>query len=734
MLHEGRVACQEDLEDLNRQIVDLAHRLGKPVVATCDVHFLNPEDEAFRRILMASKGFEDADRQPPLYFRTTEEMLEEFQYLGSETAYEVVVTNTNRIADLVEEFLLLPDEPHPPKMEGAEEEITSIAETRAAQIYGDPLPEIVRTRMDRELTSIIKHGFSVMYIIAQKLVWNSNEHGYLVGSRGSVGSSFIAFLTGITEVNALQPHYVCPNCKHSEFITDGSVGSGWDMEDKHCPICGTLYNKDGHDIPFETFLGFDGDKEPDIDLNFSGDYQAQAHKYTEVLFGTGFTFKAGTIGTVAEKTAYGYVKNYFDERNIRVSSAEIDRLKMGCTGVKRTTGQHPGGIMVVPSDEDIHYYCPIQHPADDPDSGVITTHFDYHSISGRLLKLDILGHDDPTVIRMLEDLTGVDAKTIKIGEPATMSLFTSTEALGVTPEEIGSPVGSYGVPEFGTSFVRKMLVDTKPTTFAELVRISGLSHGTDVWLNNAQDLVRAGTATLKEVICTRDDIMLFLIYAGLPKKESFKIMESVRKGKGLTPEYEALMRENNVPEWYIDSCKKIKYMFPKAHAVAYVMMAFRIAYFKVYYPKEYYATYFTVRADDFDASLMAVGKEKVRQNLEEYWKKEDTNAKEKNVLTILELCNEMYARGFEFLPISLYESDAKRFIPKDNGILPPLNALPGLGDNAAIAIVEERSKGEFFTVEDLRKRTKISKTVIDLLRDYGCLRGIPESEQVSFFG
>lgn len=756
LLREGRVGSEEELRDINRKIVELGKRYHKPVVATCDVHFMDPQDEAFRRILMDGKGFSDADNQAPLYFRTTEEMLDEFSYLGEETAYQVVVENTNAIANQIDDIQLLPDESHPPHLDGAEEELIEISKKKAHELYGDPLPDIVQKRMDKELHSITTYGYSVLYVIAQKLVWKSLSDGYLVGSRGSVGSSFVAFLMGITEVNALQPHYVCPQCKYSEFITDGSVGSGSDMEDKYCPQCGALMNKDGQDIPFETFLGFKGDKEPDIDLNFSGDYQPVAHKYTEELFGEGHVFRAGTIGTVAEKTAYGYVKKYFEKRGLNPPEIEINRLTKGCTGVKRTTGQHPGGVMVVPREEDIHWYCPIQYPADDASCGVVTTHFDYHSISGRLLKLDILGHDDPTVIRMLEDLTGLDAKTIPIGEKKVMSLFTSTEALGVTPEEINSPVGSYGIPEFGTPFVRKMLVDTKPTTFAELMRISGLSHGTDVWLNNAQTLVQEGTATLKEVICTRDDIMTYLIYAGLPSKESFTIMEQVRKGKGLKPEDEALMREHGVPEWYIDSCKKIKYMFPKAHAAAYVMMAFRIAYFKVYHPKAFYATYFTIRGDGFDANIMtgrvamkydreqkvmvedsaadvSDARAVIHQNMLEYLKMEKPSVKERDIATTLELCNEMYARGITFLPIDIYESDAVRFLPKEHGLLPPLMSLPGLGENAAKTIAQEREKGEFFTIEELAERTKVSKTIVALMKDYGVLDEIPETQQVTMF-
>lgn len=730
---EGMVATDEDLRDYNRKIVALGEKLGKPVAATCDVHFIEPQDEVYRRILMASKGFEDADFQPPLYFRTTDEMLEEFAYLGEEKAHEVVIDVPNMIADSIDDIQLLPKEPSPPKIDGAEEELVQITKEKAVSIYGEPLPEIVQKRMDRELGSIIKHGFSVMYIIAKNLVWKSNADGYLVGSRGSVGSSFIAFLAGITEVNALQPHYVCKKCKYSEFFTDGSQPDGWDLPDKNCPKCGEPMYGDGHDIPFETFLGFDGDKEPDIDLNFSGEYQPNAHKYTEVLFGEGFVFRAGTIGTVADKTAYGYVKKYFEERGLTASQCEMERLAKGCTGVKRTSGQHPGGIMVVPRDNDIHNFCPIQHPADDPSSTIITTHFDYHSISGKLLKLDILGHDDPTVIRMLEDLTGIDSKTIKIGEKKVMKLFESPKVLGVTAEEIFSPTGTFGISEFGTPFVRKMLVDTKPTTFAELCRISGLSHGTDVWLGNAQDLVTSGTATLKECICTRDDIMTYLIYAGCPQKESFTIMEKVRKGKGLSSDDEQLMRDNNVPEWYIESCKKIKYLFPKAHAVAYVMMALRVAYFKVYYPKEYYSAYFTVRADAFDAEYMAVGKEKVRENLKEFKEKEDASVKEKDMVTILEICNEMYSRGLEFLPIDIYESDSTKFLPKENGILLPLNSLAGFGGQAAESVVEARKEGPFRTIDDLRERTKVSKTLIALMKEKGYLKGIPETNQVNLF-
>ncbi|NLI89202.1 MAG: PolC-type DNA polymerase III [Epulopiscium sp.] len=740
MLDKGIVSSRDNLIDINKRIVELGTKYKKKVIATCDTHFLNPDDSIFRSIIMKGQGFDDADNQPPLYFRTTEEMLEEFSYLGEDKAYEVVVTNTNIIADSIDDIKPIPSETFPPHLEGSEEKLVQITYDKAKDIYGDKLPEVVQERLDREINSILDNGFAVLYIISQKLVWKSIEDGYLVGSRGSVGSSFAATMAGITEVNPLPAHYVCPNskCKFSDFDSDTVKSfagmSGCDMPDKDCPKCGSLLLKEGHDIPFETFLGFDGDKEPDIDLNFSGEYQAKAHAYTEELFGSSHVFKAGTIGTLADRTAYGFVKKYLDEKDIIASQAETNRLVQGCVGIKRTTGQHPGGLIVVPTDNDIHNFCPLQRPANDMKSTTVTTHFDYHSISECLLKLDILGHDDPTIIRMLEDLTGVDATTIPLDDKETMSLFTSTEALGVSPEDIDSKVGSLAVPEFGTRFVRQMLVDTKPTTFSELIRISGLSHGTDVWLNNAQNLVRSGTASLKEVISTRDDIMTYLILKGVDKQEAFIIMEAVRKGRGVTDEQEQIMLDCNVPVWYIESCKTIKYMFPKAHAAAYVMMAFRIAYFKVHYPESFYATYFTIRArGKFDYELMCKGPEKVQYEIEALEQIPKPTATEKDTLTVLEVVREMYARGIKFLEMDLDESDSKTFLVKPDGILPPFNSLQGLGDTVAENIVIARDKMEFLSLEQFRAETKASKTTVELMKENNMLQGIQETNQLSFF-
>jgi len=734
MLRENIVSSKEELQDINRRLVALGNRLELPVVATGDVHFLEPRDEVFRRILQAGKGMNDAELQAPLYLHTTEEMLEEFSYLGEEEAQQVVICHPQAIAEQIENIKPVPDELYTPTIEGADEIISNLSKQRAEELYGTPLHPLVTARLDKELTSIVGHGFSNLYYIAYRLVKKSNEDGYLVGSRGSVGSSLVAYLTGITEVNPLPPHYVCPACQHSEFITDGSIGCGADMEIANCPSCGHEYRRDGFDIPFETFLGFDGDKVPDIDLNFSGDYQAIAHQFVEELFGRDKVFRAGTISTIAEKTAYGYVKKYMEAKEIKYRTPEINRLLNGITGVKRTTGQHPGGLMIVPREKDVHEFTPLQHPADDPKSGIITTHFDYHSISERLVKVDILGHDDPTMIKTLTDLTGYDARLIPLDEPQVMSLFSSTGALGVTPKQIRSEIGTYGVPEFGTRFVRQMLEATRPQTFSELTRISGLSHGTDVWLNNAQALIAEQTATLNEVICTRDDIMTYLIYNQVPAKTAFKIMENVRKGKGLTPEYIDVMQENKISDWYIASCQKIKYMFPKAHAVAYVMMAYRIAYYKVYYPEQFYAAYFTVRAEDFDAEAALAGSERVVERLEEIEKMGlKASPKEKNLLPILELTLEALARKIKFLPVNLWQSESSNFIVTSTGIMLPFNALPGVGKQAARAIALARSQAPFTSIHDLQSRAHISTPVVEILKNAGCLTELPESSQIALF-
>lgn len=731
------VRDEEKLEDIISNLVKLGEKLGIPVVATGNVHYLEPRDKIYRKILVNSQGGANPlnrHKLPDVHFRTTNDMLEAFRFLGEEKAKEIVVTNTNKIADMIEEVKPIKDELYTPRIEGAEEDIRSMSYTMAKRIYGDPLPEIVEARLEKELKSIIGHGFAVIYLISHKLVKKSLEDGYLVGSRGSVGSSFVATMTEITEVNPLPPHYVCPSCKHSEFFNDGSVGSGFDLPDKDCPNCGTKYKKDGHDIPFETFLGFKGDKVPDIDLNFSGEYQPRAHNYTKVLFGEDYVYRAGTIGTVADKTAFGYVKAYQQDNNLQIRGAEIERLASGCTGVKRTTGQHPGGIIVVPDYMDIFDFTPIQYPADDRNSEWRTTHFDFHSIHDNVLKLDILGHDDPTVIRMLQDLSGIDPKTIPTDDPEVMKLFSGTESLGVSEEQIMCKTGTLGIPEFGTRFVRQMLEDTKPTTFSELVQISGLSHGTDVWLGNAQELIRNNICTLPEVIGCRDDIMVYLIYQGLEPSFAFKIMESVRKGRGLTEEMEAEMRKNEVPEWYIDSCKKIKYMFPKAHAAAYVLMAIRIAYFKVHYPLYYYAAYFTVRAEDFDIDAMVKGANAIKARIEEINAKGlDASTKEKNLLTVLELALEMTERGFSFTGIDLYRSHATQFIIDGNSLIPPFTSIPGLGTNAAINIVKAREDGEFLSKEDLQQRGRVSKTIIEYLESQGCLADMPEQNQLSLF-
>ena len=729
----------EDLQEINKYICRLGEQFNKPVVATCDVHFLDPEDEVYRRIIMAGKGFKDADEQAPLYLRTTEEMLEEFSYLGSEKAEEVVITNTNKIADMCERISPVRPDKCPPVIENSDQMLRDICYTKAHSMYGEELPPVVKERLDRELNSIISNGYAVMYIIAQKLVWKSNEDGYLVGSRGSVGSSFAATMAGITEVNPLQAHYRCVNCKYSDFdspeVKAFSGRGGCDMPDKICPVCGKKLMKDGFDIPFETFLGFKGNKEPDIDLNFSGEYQSKAHAYCEVIFGYGQTFRAGTIGTLADKTAFGYIKNYYEERGIRKRTCEINRIVQGCVGVRRTTGQHPGGIIVLPVGEDINSFTPVQHPANDMTTATVTTHFDYHSIDHNLLKLDILGHDDPTMIRMLQDLTGLDPQTIPLDDQTVMSLFKDTSALGVEPEDIyGVPLGCLGIPEFGTEFAMQMVIDAKPQEFSDLIRISGLSHGTDVWLGNAQTLIEQGIATISTAICTRDDIMIYLIHMGLDSEQSFTIMESVRKGKGLKEEWITEMKAHDVPDWYIESCKKIKYMFPKAHAAAYVMMAWRIAYCKVFYPLAYYAAYFSIRATGFDYEIMCQGKERLEYFYKDYTKRKDSlSNKEKDIYRDMKIVQEMYARGFEFTPIDIYTASPDRFQIVDGKLMPALNTIEGMGDNAAIAVAEAAKDGKFLSKDDFRIRTKATKTVIDLMGDLGLLGDLPESNQLSLF-
>ena len=733
------VNSEEDIMDFNRRIVALGEEFNKPVVATCDVHFLDPEDEVYRRIIMAGKGFDDADNQAPLYLRTTEEMLKEFEYLGSDKAREVVITNTNKIADRIDVMSPVRPDKCPPVIPDSDKTLTEICYNKAHELYGEELPAIVKDRLDKELHSIISNGFAVMYIIAQKLVWKSVEDGYLVGSRGSVGSSLVAFMAGITEVNSLSAHYRCPNCHYYDFdspeVKAFAGNAGCDMPDKLCPVCGKPLVKDGFDIPFETFLGFKGDKEPDIDLNFSGEYQSKAHKYTEVIFGAGQTYRAGTVGTLADKTAYGYVKNYYEERGKRKRSCEINRIVLGCTGVRRSTGQHPGGIIVLPVGEDINSFTPVQHPANDMTTDIVTTHFDYHSIDHNLLKLDILGHDDPTMIRMLQDLTGIDPTTIPLDDPGVMSLFQNTSALGITPDDIdGCPVGSLGIPEFGTDFVIQMLLDTKPKCFSDLIRISGLGHGTDVWLGNAQTLILEGTADISHCICCRDDIMIYLINKGVDSALSFTIMESVRKGKGLKPEFESAMKEKDVPDWYIASCKKIKYMFPKAHAAAYVMMAWRIAYCKINYPLAYYAAFFSIRAKAFSYELMCQGMQHLKNVMADYKKREDTlSQKEQASLKDMKIVLEMYARGYDFVPIDIFSAKSRSFQIVDGKLMPSLNSIDGLGEAAADAIVEAAKDGPFLSKDDFRQRTKVSKTIVELMDSLNLLGKLPESNQISLF-